>query len=61
MYCLSSKILLTVVRSMASSPALELDRELQSGRRHRPLRSNAAMTGFRFQQYASRHHQTIQS
>jgi hypothetical protein len=61
MYYFNSKILLIVVRSTASSPALELYRELQSGRRHRPLCSSAAITGFRFQQYPPPHHQKMQS
>lgn len=55
MYYLNSKNLRIVVRSAVSSPALERDRELQSGRRHRPL------SGFRFRQYNPRHHQMIRS
>jgi len=51
MYYLNSKILLIVVRSTASSPTLDRDRELQNGWRHRPLCSNAAMTGFRSKHY----------
>ena len=39
-------ILLIVVRSTASSPTLDRDRELQNGQRHRPMYSNAAMIGF---------------